>query len=307
MMQSFYAKDRDNNKSSAPATELRRIVPPDERLPMTAAQRIEVGEFDSATAPRVIRRATRTPSINRNRLVGLGGTLILHSLAVPILIPPALLYRSPSPDYAGTSVLHSAMVPAGELVLLTIDGTNKKDTALGASTVALRSELAKSAMPLITPDAVSVGDLPNLTTDAESSAPTEADPGDAEFRARMFGRYTGQISARIERAWEKPRTPVDNSMAEGSGHTVEPDRFVCQVQIRQDHRGNVQEVLLLACNGTEAWRHSLVAAIYQASPLPAPPVPTVFKRAITMTFEGQFNRQGLFPKVAAVGLGAVNR
>ena len=274
---------------------------------MTAARRIEVGEFDSSTAPRVIRRVTRAPSINRNRLVGLGGTLILHSLAIPILIPPALLYPRPPADYAGTSVLHSAIAAADELVLLTLDSTNKRDSALDASTVALRSELAQSAMPLITPDAVSVGDLPNLTADAESSAPTDADPGDAEFRARMFGRYTGQIGARIERAWEKPRTPVDNSVAKGSGQAVEPDRFVCQVQIRQDNRGNVQEVLLLTCNGTEAWRHSLVAAIYQASPLPAPPVPTVFKRAITMSFEGRFDRQGLFPTVAAVGLGGASQ
>jgi hypothetical protein len=117
----------------------------------------------------------------------------------------------------------------------------------------------------------------------------------------MFGRYTGQIGARIDRAWEKPRTPVNDLMSGISGDVVEPDTFVFQVQIRQDNQGNVEEVLLLACNGTEAWRHSLVVAIYQASPLPAPPVPTVFKRAITMTFEGRIDQQRPLPEVAAVG------
>ena len=33
------------------------------------------------------------------------------------------------------------------------------------------------------------------------------------------------------------------------------------------------------------WRQSLVTAIFQASPLNAPPIPSVFSRALTMTFE----------------------
>ena len=303
-MQSLNAKDCNNDKSSAPATEMPGSAPHAERLPMTAARRIEVGEFDSSTVPPVVRRVSRTPSINRNRLVGLGGTLILHGLAIPILIPPASTHQKLPPDSAGASVLHSAMAPADELVLLTIESPKKSDAVLGAPAAALRPELAKSATPLITPDAVSVSDLPIPAMDAESSAPTDADSGDAEFRARMFGRYTGQISARIERAWEKPRTPVNDSMAGGFGEAVEPDTFVCQVQIRQDNRGNVQEVLLLACNVTQAWRQSLVAAIYQASPLPSPPVQTVFERAITMTFEGRIDQQGPLPQVAAVGPGS---
>jgi hypothetical protein len=104
---------------------------------------------------------TRTPSIiNRNRLVGLGGTLILHGLAIPILIPPALIHQKRPPDSAGTSVLHSAIAPPDELVLLIIESPKKNDSALGASAVALRSQLAKSVIPLMTPDPVSVIDLP---------------------------------------------------------------------------------------------------------------------------------------------------
>jgi hypothetical protein len=48
----------------------------------------------------------------------------------------------------------------------------------------------------------------------------------------------------------------------------------------------VQEILLPQCNGSAAWLHSLVIAIQQASPLPAPPSPTVFTNALTMTFTG---------------------
>jgi hypothetical protein len=105
----------------------------------------------------------------------------------------------------------------------------------------------------------------------------------------MFGRYQGQISARIERAWIRPRTPVDDSKGNATAldNAQRETPFVCQVQIRQDPRGNVEEVLLLHCNGTEAWRHSLVVAINQSSPLPAPPIPSVFARNVTMTFEAQ--------------------
>ena len=76
------------------------------------------------------------------------------------------------------------------------------------------------------------------------------------------------------------------SGTEPSSGAIAGDIFRCVVQIRQDDKGNVQEVLLIDCNGTEAWRRSLVVAINQSSPLPAPPIPSVFERALTMTFEG---------------------
>jgi hypothetical protein len=142
--------------------------------------------------------------------------------------------------------------------------------------------------------------LPGADTETETFAQSATDLGDAETRARMWGRYTGQISARIERAWEKPRSLVNDVSKVRTGDGVDPDTFVCQVQIRQDNQGNVQEVLLLACNGPEAWRHSLVVAINQSSPLPVPPIPTVFKRALTMTFEGHIYSEAAVPESVQV-------
>jgi hypothetical protein len=266
---------------------------------VTAGRQIEVGEFDYRTAPRVVRRVMPS-AVNRSRLFGLGGTLILHGLVVAILIPTALVHQKSPPESAGTSALRTVTEPADELVLLTIDSSKKNDSALVAATIDLRSQLAKSAIPLTVPELMPVLDLSSANADSENSAQADVSAGDAEFRALMSGRYTGQISARIERAWEKPNSPVGEVTIERSGNTVEPDRFVCQVQIRQDNQRNVQEVLLLACNGTEAWRHSLVVAINQSSPLPAPPIPSVFQRAITMTFEARFDQQGSLPKVVAV-------
>jgi TonB C terminal len=268
---------------------------------VTSAWRIEVDEFDASTAPHIIHRVTRTPStINRSRLIGLGGTLILHGLVVPMFIPTPLIHQKRPLDSAGTSVSQPVTAPADELVLLTIDSSKKDDAALEATTIDLRSQLAKSAIPLVVPDQAPVIDLSSANAEAENSPQSDTSPGDAELRALMYGRYTGQIGARIERAWEKPRSPVNDLKTARSSDAVDPDPFVCQVQIRQDNQGNVQEVLLLACNGTEAWRHSLVVAINQSSPLPAPPIPTVFKRAITMTFEGRVDRHGALPEAIDV-------
>jgi hypothetical protein len=260
---------------------------------LTAARHIEIDEFDPVTAPRVIRRATRTPStVNRTRLVGFGGTLILHGLVAAMFIPTRLIHKPRPPESAGPTVLQPAAAPAEELVLVSVHTPKQRTNEPIVGTVDLRSQLAKAAILLVTPDRIPAMDLSTVNADAETSAQSDANPGDAEFRARMFGRYTGQISARIERAWERPRTPVTEIRAGASGKAVDPETFVCQVQIRQDNRGNVKEVLLLSCNGTEAWQHSLVVAINQSSPLPAPPIPTVFKGAITVTFEGRSDREG---------------
>ena len=97
--------------------------------------------------------------------------------------------------------------------------------------------------------------------------------------------YTGQIQARVERIWRRPRTPV----TEAAGNNTAGDAgesFQCQVQIVQDATGNVEEILLPRCNGTPAWQRSLVLAIQLASPLPAPPSATVFSHSVTLDFLG---------------------
>src|SRR6202012_449133 len=109
--------------------------------------------------------------------------------------------------------------------------------------------------------------------------------GDAAELARLFGVYTGQIQARIDRVWRRPRTPV-NAIAVDQKPTGTDESFQCEAQIVQDAKGNVQEILLPRCNGSAAWQHSLIVAIRQASPLPAPPSTRVFTQSITVTFVG---------------------
>lgn len=114
----------------------------------------------------------------------------------------------------------------------------------------------------------------NLLTDADADS-TNPVATDSETAAasELVGRYTGQISARIERAWVKPRT------------TIGADLFACRARILQDSAGNVLEATLERCNGTARWRASLVSAIKTASPLPAPPDPRVFARVVRLDFK----------------------
>jgi hypothetical protein len=123
-------------------------------------------------------------------------------------------------------------------------------------------------------------DLESLALDDNAATVSEASQVED---GRLFSLYIGQIQARIERIWRRPRTPVSEQIAQLSTVSV---TFLCQVQVVQDLGGNVQEVLLPDCNGTSAWQRSLLVAIRQASPLPAPPDPKIFATSLVLHFIG---------------------
>jgi hypothetical protein len=232
-------------------------------------------------------------------VLGLVGTLLLHGIAIQTIVAGSGFHKPRPPEVQGAEVgrVDPAAAPAEELVLVAIADAQKYDSGLKGPIVDFGPQLKKLSIPSIGPDP-----LPVIAFEAddppEAKAPAVPEAGDAAVRALMFGRFTGQISARIERAWVRPRSPVsdDADAATRRDVTGEPvaggNTFRCQVQIRQDVHSNVQEVLLVECNGTEAWRHSLVIAINQSSPLPAPPIPSVFTRLLNMTFEGRAYHRG---------------
>jgi len=138
-------------------------------------------------------------------------------------------------------------------------------------------------------------DLQILDEDQDTTQDTNAKGVDEGNAAAMFGRYMGQVTARIERAWIRPRTPV------GGGE------FQCRVRIEQDRVGAVKEVTLQRCNGDTRWQLSLVRAIESASPLPAPPDPKVFTRLLTLelnsaVFESGTSHDGFEPEGSGGGL-----
>ena len=88
--------------------------------------------------------------------------------------------------------------------------------------------------------------------------------------------YKTEITARIERIWRRPISSQNKA----------ENLFQCSAQLEQDEHGNVKEVLLPACGASIAWRKSLLAAIRQASPLPAPPDIRVYRPLLVLQFVG---------------------
>jgi colicin import membrane protein len=91
--------------------------------------------------------------------------------------------------------------------------------------------------------------------------------------ARSSGQmqqYLAQIQGSIERAWIRP-----SSARAG---------LACEVRVTQVPGGEVVGVQVTTCNGDDAVRQSIEAAVYRASPLPRPPDPALFDRNLTLTF-----------------------
>ncbi len=57
----------------------------------------------------------------------------------------------------------------------------------------------------------------------------------------------------------------------------------CVLNVTQVPGGEVTNVRIGTCNGDQAVRESIEAAVYRASPLPPPPDPTLFERSLGST------------------------
>ncbi|HEV2271278.1 MAG TPA: TonB C-terminal domain-containing protein [Steroidobacteraceae bacterium] len=123
--------------------------------------------------------------------------------------------------------------------------------------------------------------LPAVSPPVPSSKDQDAQSDEHSSLGALYGRYVGQIRARVDRAWKRPRTAIGSPI------------FQCQVQIDQDFLGRVGQITLLQCNGDAPWRLSVVHAIEAASPLPAPPDPAVFARHVILELRAMAYSSGM--------------
>jgi len=214
--------------------------------------------------------------------MGLAASVALHVLLVGSVVVGAASrpVHRPNREGAGASAVLSSAEPVMTMILINDPGVvdRSKDVP---EPVASRG-FAPSNLPIriASPDPLPATSFASLKGSTDEHALTVEANGDSEGRALLFGRYMGQISARIERAWIRPRDAIDDSL------------FRCRVQIEQSRQGEVKSVTLQDCNGNWAWQRSLTMAIQSASPLPAPPDPSVFADALTLTFNAEAYRQG---------------
>ncbi|MDB6045687.1 MAG: protein TolA [Gammaproteobacteria bacterium] len=206
-------------------------------------------------------------------------SLLLHALLFVATWFGAPHHRNHVPNAQGAAAGAAAVTDESSMTLVFIDDTHASDklgkraydiTSLVINPEVLSKQTAdeKSYTPAA---AARLNDTPDDKADDKVSI-AEAN-GDQSGHAVLFGRYMGQITARIERAWLRPRT------SPGTGS------FACRVRIDQARNGSVREITLESCNGDVRWQASLVHAIQSASPLPAPPDPVVFSPVLTIDMD----------------------
>lgn len=193
--------------------------------------------------------------------------LALHgALVLSLVLYGAAGYVDPKQLYAGSSI------GDGEEFSTTLVFVDASDAAQ-AESEALPTDFPPIVLtrPELLADELAPEDQ-DATEDTEESATVSAEPAGDAAQAALRGKYTGQVAARIERAWTFPRS--DENAAD----------FACQVRIEQDRDGNVLSTELLRCDDDTSWQLSLVHAIERASPLTAPPDPSVFSKQLVLSF-----------------------
>lgn len=93
----------------------------------------------------------------------------------------------------------------------------------------------------------------------------------ASAASGALASWQAQITARIQHAWIRPPT---------AQHGLD-----CVLNVTQVPGGSVTGVSIGDCNGDEAVRESIEAAVYRASPLPPPPDPSLFERQLVIEFK----------------------
>jgi TonB-like protein len=216
---------------------------------------------------REITRAFRSRRVNI-RAASAIVSLSLHALLGATIVIRAETATTSVPDRFGAVTTDSLDAVAVTLTVAKVVPAEAASEDADAASSAARDHVVDDAVSV----AAGAFDIADNSREKQSATTENESVGDQEHRAAMLGRYTGQIQARIERAWERPRAPIGDS------------QFVCRVRISQAAGGEVTETVLEECNGDALWQVSLARAIQGASPLPTPPEPDVFSNTVTLAF-----------------------
>jgi hypothetical protein len=254
---------------------------------MDNAQKMDVVVWQDSPQPIIAKNRAARRFLSPT-LIGVLGTLLLHTIVIRSLpfVDRGSKAKTPEAQESADALVKSIAGATESLVLVTLSTPAKSNQAASQYFIASLPDLSKMKIKShINVDPPALANLETLALSDDQTSASRAQGGDTGEQARLFGIYTGQIQARIDRVWRRPRTPINEDNASATNTDLD-DSFQCQAQIVQDAAGNVQEILLPQCNGSSTWQHSLVSAIRQASPLPAPPNVSVFRQSITLNFVG---------------------
>ena len=222
---------------------------------------------------------------------GLMGTLIIHILLIGLFLIKVDVVSLPANHTDGTTSVYAESAPDAMLVLMPMSesqGLEDKaivDRQLWRLSPPGPNPLDTIAVPPPAPVQIDTPEIP--IQDAVSSVSGSDSNGDA----RLLWIYGRQLQSRIESKWRRPRTPIEQSSPSKTNHAGR-NMFSCEIQIARAANGDVQDIRFPHCNGSEAWQLSLLTAIQQAIPLPAPPGLMTANYTTTLRFVGFEYREG---------------
>lgn len=209
----------------------------------------------------------------RPTMISCAGALTSLALHVLLMTPVLIGLGTNAPRRPIDSSELENSTQDGPSSSMTVTFIDESDPGIGggetSQRLAANPPLNSVSLPIPAPNVNLPADDDEDPTHDSLNGSSQSDPGSK----LLFGRYIGQITARIERAWMRPRAPIENPF------------FACRVRITQDRNGVVQEIELVQCNGNAQWQTSLVQAIQTASPLPAPPDADVFTGRVTLDLQ----------------------
>ena len=107
-------------------------------------------------------------------------------------------------------------------------------------------------------------------TDLQRALNAEEERRNASRLAGLDAQWAQAIQARVQRAWIRPPSAKAG--------------LDCLVIVTQVPGGTVVRAEVRTCNGDDAVKQSIEAAVFRASPLPPPPDPALFERTLELRF-----------------------
>jgi len=181
-------------------------------------------------------------------LLALAGTVLLHALVLlPFVVDLSLpTHRAPDPSGAGASALVSPSEPTITAFFINEVSTVQRTEPPEMKDLASRG-LAPADLQVVV---LSPDPWPAALTDADESKDNAASAVAASDRAQhalLYGRYLGQVQARIERAWMRPRSEIG------------APTFSCTARIEQNRQGDVIGIGRVLGLGAGAHRRTAAA------------------------------------------------
>ncbi len=243
---------------------------------------------------------TATMDSQRDAAVGWLGAVLLHGLVIAIVLTGWARWKLAAPPLSGLALEATLVVaqprrappqepapaPRAEPAPISPEKPVTPVPPQPATPRVLTTLVPKAEKPIPAAKPAPVDDrVAREKAAREARAATEAREREAALKTSLAAEeratalrgsaqaasWYDALRAHIERQWRRPVTAKAG--------------IRCVVLVDQVPGGEVVNARISECNGDDAVRQSIEAAVFRASPLPLPPDPALFERRLELVFE----------------------